>query len=110
MRFVVGLAAAAMSGSARSCANYGTARGTKSGRRIGGARDSDADDRHTIDPNRPCVCPAQISTCVPSSISRLPGIWKNAVAGIALRAMNANSLSRHSAMPGDARRDDAFRG
>src|SRR5690242_4430485 len=27
-------------------------------------------------------------------------MWKKAVAGIALRARNANSLSRHSAMPG----------
>src|SRR5579859_8096472 len=42
----------------------------------------------------------QISTWAPSSIRRLPGIWKNAVAGNALRAMKANSLSRHSAMPG----------
>ena len=48
----------------------------------------------------PRAPPTQISTCVPSSISRLPGIWKNAVAGKALRDMKANSLSRHSAMPG----------
>src|SRR6185437_7843551 len=42
----------------------------------------------------------QISTWVPSSIRRLLGMRKNAVAGSALRAMNANNLSRHIAMPG----------
>jgi hypothetical protein len=41
-----------------------------------------------------------ISTCVPSSTSRLPGSRKNAVAELALRARNANSRSRHKAMPG----------
>ena len=41
----------------------------------------------------------QITTWVPSSTSRLPGMWKNSVAGVALRDMKRNSLSRHSAMP-----------
>src|SRR5213075_2363484 len=43
---------------------------------------------------------AQISICEPISITRLGGMPKNAVAGWALRVKNANSPSRHSAMPG----------
>ena len=41
----------------------------------------------------------QISTCAPSSTSRLPGMRKNPVAGAALRCISANSLSRQIGMP-----------
>src|SRR5690606_40978744 len=41
----------------------------------------------------------QISTCAPSSTSRLPGIRKKWLAGAALRCITANSLSRHTGMP-----------
>ena len=49
--------------------------------------------------NEPPHATAQISTCAPSSTRRLPGIWKKADAGAALRCMSANSLSRQIGMP-----------
>ena len=42
----------------------------------------------------------QISTCAPSSTMRLRGRRKKSVNGLALRAMKANTLSRHVAIPG----------
>ena len=43
----------------------------------------------------------QSSTCVPSSTTRLVGIWKNSEAFTAFFDIDANSRSRHIAMPGD---------
>ena len=37
--------------------------------------------------------------CVPSSTKRLPGMLKNSVAGVALRDISRNNLSRHRAIP-----------
>ena len=43
---------------------------------------------------------AQISTWLPSSTTRLVGSLKNSIALSALRSIQANSFSRHIAMPG----------
>ena len=44
--------------------------------------------------------PAYSSTCVPSSTTRLVGIWKNSDALVAFFDIDTNSRSRHIAMPG----------
>ncbi len=49
---------------------------------------------------------AQISTCEPSSTTRLVGSLKNSIALSALRSIQANSFSRQTAMPG---RDEVIR-
>ena len=45
------------------------------------------------------------STCVPSSTTRLVGMWKKSVALTAIFDIDTNSRSRHSAMPGRDARD-----
>jgi hypothetical protein len=51
---------------------------------------------------RPPEPPPHISICSPNSTTRSGGIPKYAVAVVALRDINANNLSRHSAIPGRA--------
>src|SRR3954468_9961635 len=50
--------------------------------------------------------PAQISTWLPNSTTRLVGSLKNSIALTALRSIQANSFSRQIAIPG---RDDGNR-
>ena len=40
------------------------------------------------------------SICAPNSTTRFGGIWKNALAGLALRDKNANRIFLQRAMPG----------
>ena len=57
------------------------------------------DDRH-MDVARDARSPAQISICVPSSITRFVGILKKSIALAALRDIVMKSFSRQRAMPG----------